>query len=74
MVQGSYFLGLVIEGSRSGSESIPLTDGSGSRRPKNMWIRWIRIRNNISPYLDPDQAEQSQRGFVRIQIYNTPLR
>ncbi len=35
----------VIEGSRSGSVSIPLTDGSRSRRPKNMWIRWIRIRN-----------------------------
>jgi hypothetical protein len=31
----------------SGSGSIPLTNGSGfgSRRPKNMWIRWIRIRN-----------------------------
>ncbi len=27
-----------------GSGSIPLTNGSGSRRPKNMWIRWIRIR------------------------------
>jgi hypothetical protein len=38
---------LVIEGSRSGSGSIILTDGSGSgsRRPNNMWIRWIRIRN-----------------------------
>jgi hypothetical protein len=37
----SYFFYLVIEG----SGSIPLTDGSGSgsRRPKNMWIRWIRI-------------------------------
>jgi hypothetical protein len=34
------------EGSGSGSRagSIPLTNGSGSRRPKNMWIRWIRIR------------------------------
>jgi hypothetical protein len=35
----------MIGGSRSGS--IPLTygSGSGSRRPKNMWIRiWIRIR------------------------------
>ncbi len=47
----SYFFCLVIEGSRSGSVSgsIPLTDrsGSGSRRPKNMWIRWIRIRIRI---------------------------
>jgi hypothetical protein len=27
--------------------TVPLTDGSGSgsRRPKNMWIRWIWIRN-----------------------------
>jgi len=31
----------MIEG--SGSGSIPLTKGSGSRRPKNTWIR-IRIR------------------------------
>jgi hypothetical protein len=32
-----------------GSGSIPLTDGSGSgsRRPKNMWIRWIRIQIRI---------------------------
>ncbi len=36
-----YYFCLVIEG----SGSIPLTNGSGSRRPKNMWIRWIRIRN-----------------------------
>ncbi len=28
-----------------GSGSIPLTNGSG--RPKNMWIRWIRIRIRI---------------------------
>jgi hypothetical protein len=41
----------MIEGSGSGagsrSGSIPLTSGSGfgSGRPKNTWIRWIRIRN-----------------------------
>ncbi len=39
----------MIEGSGSragsGSGSIPLTNGSGSGRPKNTWIRWIRIRN-----------------------------
>jgi hypothetical protein len=36
---------MMIEGSGSGAGagSIPLTSGSG--RPKNMWIRWIRIRN-----------------------------
>ncbi len=46
------FFCFVIEGSKSGagSGSIPLTDGSGcgSRRPKNMWIRWIRFRNTAS--------------------------
>ncbi len=37
----------MIEGSGSESGSIHLTNGSrsGSRRPKHMWIRWIRIRN-----------------------------
>jgi hypothetical protein len=40
-----YYFCMMIEG--SGSGSIPLTSGSGSGsgRPKNMWIRWIRIRN-----------------------------
>jgi hypothetical protein len=37
MIEGS--------GSKAGSGSIPLTSGSGSGRPKNTWIRWIRIRN-----------------------------
>jgi hypothetical protein len=45
----SYYFCMMIEGSGSragsGSGSIPLTIGSGSGRPKNMWIRWIRIRN-----------------------------
>ncbi len=38
---------MMIEGSGSKAESgsIPLTNGSGSGRPKNVWIRWIRIRN-----------------------------
>ena len=49
----SYYICFMIEGSGSGSRagsgsgSIPLTNGSGygSGRPKNTWIRWIRIRN-----------------------------
>ncbi len=49
----SYHFCIMIEGSGSGSGagsrsgSIPLTSGSGSGsgRPKNTWIRWIRIRN-----------------------------
>ncbi len=39
----SYYFYMMIEG--SGSGSIPLKSGSGSWRLKNMWIRWIRIRN-----------------------------
>jgi hypothetical protein len=38
----SYYFFLMIEG--SGSGSIPLTNGSGSRRLKNIRIRRIRIR------------------------------
>ncbi len=38
----SYYFCLMMEGSASGS--IPLSNESGSRRSKNMWIRWIRIR------------------------------
>ncbi len=38
----SYYFCMVAEG--SGSGAIPLTNGTGSGRPKNMWIRWIRIR------------------------------
>ena len=43
----SYYFCMMIEGSGSGtgSGSIPLTSGSGW--PKNMWIRWIRIRIRI---------------------------
>ncbi len=37
----SYYFCMLIEGSRS----IPLTNGSGSGKPKSMWTRWIRIRN-----------------------------
>jgi hypothetical protein len=42
----SYYICLMIEGSesRAGSGSIPLTNGSGSGRPKNTWIR---IRNTF---------------------------
>jgi hypothetical protein len=45
----SYLFGLMIEESGSGSRSgsIPLTSKSGSERPKNMWVRWFRIRIRI---------------------------
>jgi hypothetical protein len=38
---------MMIEGSGSGYGSIPLTSGSGSWRPKNMWIR---LRNTAAKY------------------------
>ncbi len=43
----SYYFCLMIEGSRSGSIFLTNGSASGSRRPKNMWIRWIRIRIRI---------------------------
>jgi hypothetical protein len=49
---------MMIKGSGPGAGSIPLTggSGSGSGRPKNMWIRIRNTANNISgrerlPYL-----------------------
>ena len=54
----SYYFCMMIEGSGygsragSGSGSIPLTSGSGSWRPKNTWIRWIRIRNTDSNHIE----------------------
>ncbi len=58
----SYYFCMMTEGSGSGagSVSIILTDGSGSRRPKNMRIRWIRIRirNTAS---DPAMDSRSEK-------------
>ncbi len=51
----SYYFCLMMEGSGAGSGSIHLTKESGSGRPKNMWIRWIRIR---------DTACRSSLGFL----------
>ncbi len=45
----------MIEG--SGSGSVPLTNGSGSRRPKNILIRRIRIRNTAGSS-DPDRLDE----------------
>ncbi len=49
----SYYFCLTIEG----SGSIPLTNGSGSGRAKNMWIRWIRLwiqNREAQKHVDPD--------------------
>ncbi len=40
----SYYFCLMIEG----PGSIPPTNGSGSGRPKNIWIPWIRIRKTAT--------------------------
>jgi hypothetical protein len=48
-----------------GSGSIPLTNGSGSgsRRPKNMWIRWIRnpIRIRIR---NTDEKSSNRSDYI----------
>jgi hypothetical protein len=56
----SYYFCMIIEG--SGSGSIPLTSGSGSGRPKNMWSRWIRIRNTGSL--------KSKRAWIQVLLRN----
>ncbi len=35
-----------------------MIEGSGSGRPKNMWIRWIRIRNTSFLFLKVDSNEK----------------
>jgi hypothetical protein len=53
----------MIEG--SGSITLTNVSGFGSGKPKNMWIRWIRIRSTATririwirmELLDPDPGE-----------------
>ncbi len=52
---------MMIEG--SGSGSILLTSGSVSRRLKNMWIRWIRIRIRIR------NTGYSTGGYLFVEFY-----
>ncbi len=49
---------LMIEGSGPGSISLTSGSGSGSERPKNMWILWIRIHIRIweaQKHVDPER-------------------
>jgi len=63
----SYYFCLMIEG----SGSIPLTRGSGSRRPKTMRIRWFRICNTgffglrMLKYFDADTDPGSFWPLIR---------
>ncbi len=45
----SYYFCIMIEG--SGSIHLTSGSGSGSWRPKNMWIQWIRIRIRNTDFL-----------------------
>ncbi len=56
----SYYFCLIIEG----SGSIPLTSGSesGSVRPKNMWIWWIRIRTLLSVHREKFKKSPVKKG------------
>jgi hypothetical protein len=75
----SYYFCMMIEG--SGSESIPLTSGSGSGRPKNMWIR---IRNTDFkkacretqdiPYFTSVNAPLSVSYYCRLTVPNKTKR
>ena len=70
----SYYFCMMIEGSGSGSRagSIPLTSGSGSGRPKNMWIRWIRIRirnTAVSTIVDFAKSLKSERERLQVKFW-----
>ncbi len=70
----SYYFCIMIEG--SGSGSISLTSGSGSERPKNMWIRWIRIRNTPALRISScwlDQVPEPAFAYqFKVYIYEKP--
>ncbi len=49
---------------------IPLTNGSGSGRPKNMWIRWIRIRIRKTGW-GRSQNHTTGRNHGPLKSFNT---
>ncbi len=63
----SCYFCMMIEG--SGSGSIPLTSGSGSVKPKNMWIRWIRIRNTAFKECCGSALVRKPSWKARSQVY-----
>ena len=69
----SYYFCMNIEGSgaESGSGSIPLTSGSGSGRPKNMWIRWIRNTADKTVYITDRHKILLHKDHETRQNYGT---
>ncbi len=58
----------MIEGSGAGAVSVPLTNGSGSGRPKNLRILRLKIRNtayNKSENLVLREASLQSKSFVK---------
>jgi hypothetical protein len=64
-------------GSRGGSGSIPLTSGSRSGRPKNTWIRWIRINSFVDQKFLPNrtiyQGQEIETKELKRKSLNTKL-
>ncbi len=56
----------MIEGSGAGSRSgsITLANGSGSGRPKNMWIQWIRIRIRKTAFSQANLGKMAIRAVL----------
>jgi hypothetical protein len=56
-----------------GSISIPLTNGfrSGSRRPKNMWIRWIQIRLRIRICNTERNSGRRERPYNEKELFKS---
>jgi hypothetical protein len=66
------------EGSGARSGFIPLTNGSGSGRPKNIWIRRIRIHNTglcpLSGSNEPDLLQKFCRSRFSYTAENSATR
>ncbi len=63
-------VGIKVFLTRVAWRSIPLTSGSGSGRPKNMWIRWIRIRFRNTGILYIPQSDSSTTALAGNGLYD----